>query len=121
VPDLKPDLNVMSFCFGSTALGGPNALITLPGCPPVDGHWHEQKAFVEPYPNDAGTYSVSKSQRRGSLRLGELPPPPRPDVSWPPPGTLIDLGVEFGAETLTVVGVDYQDLEIAHVIAVLVT
>jgi hypothetical protein len=108
--DLRPDLNAMSAVFGV------DALITLPGCLPVEGHWHEQKPFVEPFPNDAGTYSLSKSQRRGSLRLAELPAAPRPDVAWPPPGTLIDLGVEFSAETLTVVGVDYQDVEVAHVI-----
>jgi hypothetical protein len=110
VADLRPDLNAMSAVFGV------EALITLPGQPPVIGHWHEQKPAVEPYPNDAGTYSLSKSQRRGSLRLAELPEAPRSDLSWPPPGTLIDLGAAFSAETLTVIGVDYQDVEVAHVI-----
>jgi hypothetical protein len=111
VADLRPDLNVMSAVF-SPGL----ALVTLPGCAPVEAHWHEQKPVVEPFPNDAGTYSINKSHRRGSLRYSELPPRPRPDISWPPPGTLIDLGPEFDAETLTVVGVDYYDVEVAHVI-----
>ena len=116
--DLRPNLNAM------TAVFGIEAFITLPGRPAVIAHWHEQKPATEPFPNDAGTYSLTKSQRRGSLRLGELPAAPRPDVSWPPPGTMIELptrvtpwGASVDAELLTVTGVDYQDVEIAHVIA----
>ena len=105
--DRRPSLDVL---FG---VQGVAATVTLPGYAPVSTSWVEQKPAGEPYPTDSGAYSLSKSQRRGSLRLDQLPPAPRPDVSWPPPGTTIELG----ETTLSVVGVDYQDDRVAHVIA----
>jgi hypothetical protein len=92
-------------------------VITLPGVPAVPAHWITQKPATEPWPNDAGTYSLSKSRARGSVRFDELPLPPRADMSWPPPGTMIDFAPRtfFGVRIWTVVGVDSYDDQIAHV------
>lgn len=61
---------------------------------------------------EIGEWSLTKSRRRLRLRLDQLPAPNRLDVSWPPPGTAI----QIGSETLTVDGVHYSDGEVADVL-----
>lgn len=104
--DLRPLVDDLTDAFGEPAL------VTLPGAVPVATVWVEQRPLGERFPTDAGTWSLTKSRRRGSLRLDQLPPAPRPDLSWPPPGTMIVIG----ADTVHVEGVDYQDDEVVHVI-----
>lgn len=104
--DLRPPIDALTDSFGESAI------VTLPGIAPVTTVWVEQRPLGERFPTDSGTWSLTKSRRRGSLRLDQLPPATRPGMSWPPPGTTIVIG----SETLRVEGVDYQDDEVAHVI-----
>lgn len=103
--DLRPSLDVLTEAFGETAI------VTVPGFAPVASVWLEQRPLGERFPADSGGWSLTKSRRRGSLRLDQLPARPS-GVSWPPPGT----SIVVGAETLYVEGVDYQDDEIVHVV-----
>lgn len=61
---------------------------------------------------EIGAWSLTKSRRRLRLRLDQLPPAGRADVSWPPPGTTI----VFGGATLHVDGTHYSDGDIVDVL-----
>lgn len=104
--DVRPPIDALADAFGESAI------VTVPGASPATTVWVEQRPLGERFETDSGSWSLTKSRRRGSLRLDQLPPAPRPGVSWPPPGTTITIG----AETLQVEGVDYQDDEVAHVV-----
>ena len=104
--DVRPDLDAV---FGPFKV---EATVTIPGFAPVVTVWAEQRSVGEGFPADTGRWSLTKSRRRGSLRLDHLPPASQPGLSWPPPGTKIVLE----GETLHVEGVDSQDGQVSHVI-----
>lgn len=105
--DLRPPLDVFK------AAMARSAIVLLPGFAPVTADVIEIGALVERFPVNDGAWSLTKSRARFSFRLDQLPAPPRPDVSWPPPGTRITMD----GRTWAVAGIDSSDGEVSHVIA----
>ncbi len=109
--DIRPPLDVFK------ASMARSMTVVLPGAAGVAADIIEIGPLVERFPVNDGQWSLTKSRQRFSVRLDQIGPPPRPDVSWPPPGTRF---IE-GSRVWAAAGVDSSDGEVAHVVVDRVT